>query len=291
MALMALTSQSLSSRMRNVKTRAKPRPGLSTIEVSIYGTDIRLEVLGADLATEIEHLAIPRGWVQAARKPPTDLVYQIAKQKREYSLLHAPSGAAFVVTPSKERLLATVENLITTLVATYDRQRAFIRGALFSIEGRLIMVAALRGSGTSFLLGALRERGAQIHSDKWAVFNRKGSLACPTGHLAYEIDGEWRRSPCVPIQRRGNGAAQPVALIAPTYQTEARPAMRRMSPAESVAKLSNCWIHHRRQAERFLPLWAALCDRIPGYALERGEAREAVEALLSLLLDEGNSEF
>ena len=263
-----------------------------TVGMAVASQGVKVGIR-ANRADALERIAeqLPDGW-KPARSPVVDMMYSISAHDnapnsriQHFNLLFAGAQKLARTLDFNELVDAFNRDLPISVAATSTR-RLFVRAGVVGWKGRAIIIPGDSGTGKTRLIQALVEAGASYYSDEFAVLDRNGRVH-PYA-IAVEIKrGDAAGPTRIPVTRMGWAVGKrplPVGLIL-LSQYKQRAAFRPASATSGeavLALLANCF-SPLREPDALLSLFAEVAAGATILKGSRGEAAEAVEAILSAM--------
>lgn len=255
-----------------------------TAGVALTSQGVRIGVR-ANRADAIERITrqLPAGW-NFAKSPIVDVMYSISAHDnlpgsriQRFNLLYAGIQRLARTTDFNELIDAFEDDLHLTVAATTPR-RIFFKAGVVGWKGCAILITGPESSGKSTLVKSLVEAGATYYSDEYAVMDRKGHLHPYPVRMRTRPSGADESA--LPI-RLGTRPLPVGAIVLTHYKPRAVFKPREVSPGEAVLTLlGNCYTP-MKNPEATLALLASVTESATVLKGVRGEARNAVEAILS----------
>lgn len=182
--------------------------------------------------------------------------------------------------------LGMLESQLEQFMALHAVDWVFIHSGAVAYNGRALLIPGESFSGKTTLVAALVEAGATYYSDEFAVLDPDGRLHSYGRRLSIRSeDRQLDRQ--LHARELGGVTAQEAATVGAVAVTRYRPGgrwqPRRLSPAQGLAALMGLTVPaQERPAESMQTLRRALASATIVES-ERGEARLAADALLTLL--------
>jgi len=232
---------------------------------------------------------LPEGW-KFARSPIVDMMYSISAHDNEpssrvqrFNLLYA-GAARLARTLDFDVLLNTFEDDFNLAVAASAPRRIFLKAGVVGWNGRAILAPGDTFSGKVNLVSALVEAGATYYSDGFAVLDHDGRVHPYAVGMRVNSGGQEgpRRVPVQTMGVRVGARRLPVGVILLSeYKPGAVFKPSRGTPGEAVLSfIGNC-LSPLREPDAMLSLMAGVASGATILKGVRGEADEAVDALLS----------
>lgn len=169
-------------------------------------------------------------------------------------------------------------------VAHLSREKLFVRGGVVEKDGKAIVLAGPKGSGTTTLVKAFLRAGATYHSDEYALVDRVGKMH-PFGS-SIEGNGsdpgsDGQATTATPDARRKARRATPVGCILFTrFRDGARFRPKTLTPGEAMLALLSNTTPVRFRPRPTIARLRRLVGAAPALRGVRGEADEVVARVL-----------
>lgn len=202
---------------------------------------------------------------------------------RRFHLLYAGS-VQIARTFELEEALAAFESDVRLYVAERARRRVFVHAGVVGYKGRAIVIPGRSFSGKSRMVAALLDAGATYYSDEYAVFDAKGRVHPFAAPLSFREDGGGSRRTAAAALGSVGKTPLPVGLVALSeYRPGSRWRPRRLSEGHGLLALLSHTVPARRRPGFALQTLKQVVAGTPVLKSRRGEARQAVPALLKAL--------
>ncbi len=228
---------------------------LEMVSLTIYGLTFEF-----DLPEEIASpflAEFPAAWLE--RKPTKRVVFsaRVECKKGHYRLQVGEVNWRQSTDP--RAIVMALGQLVRQSLARRDARHGYLWGGAARWQGHVCAVLGYPGKGTTTLLGALAQTGAEVLSDGILMVTGEGRI--------------------VPFP-----AASSRSLMADRFFFVARMPGRafsydKLSPGGTASLVFSRCVPN----ERFFPAFAALARNTSGYYVLRDEAEDAVERMQSLL--------
>src|ERR1700733_3548540 len=232
---------------------------------------------------------LPEGW-KPARSRIVDMMYSISSHQnlpnsrvQRFNLLFG-GAQRLARTMDFEELLAAFNHDLHVPVAATARKRMFFQAGVVGWKGQAILAPGADSSGKTRLVRALVEAGATYYSNEFAVLDPEGQVHPYAVSMEIESDDAGRPK-IVPVRTMGWPVGKkplPIGVIVLSqYKQGAVFNPARATPGEAVLTfLANCF-SPLREPDATLSLLAGVASGATVLKGVRGEAREAVDAILS----------
>jgi hypothetical protein len=252
-----------------------------------YGVSVGVRVNDAALSDDIM-ARLPYGW-QPASSCRVEQLFSLVTPKRT-----ARAGAMYRLydrdgevtrVPALIDALDQLESYMQIYVAEMAQDRVFLHAGVVGWLGQAIILPGRSYAGKTTLVRELMRVGATYYSDEYAVLDQQGLVHAFARPLAVRTDGP--RQEKHPVETMGGEAGSepiPVGLVVLSqYRPRARWRPEHLSPGEGLLELLNHTIPARRKPAAALDTLERVVEQAPVVRTMRGEARRAVQRLMSLI--------
>lgn len=188
--------------------------------------------------------------------------------------------------------LDKLESSLRLYVAETARHRLFVHAGVVGWQGRAIVIPGRSFSGKTTLVAELVMAGADYYSDEYAVLDARGRVHPFPKPLSVRESGEIEQRD-VSVEEIGGRAGVkplPVGLVLMSeYKPGARWRPRQLSAGVGALALLSNTVSARREPLKALSTLEQVVASAPVLKGIRGEAREAVRAILENIGDETKS--
>jgi len=203
-----------------------------------------------------------------------------ARRRRRHALF--ANGRLLARTGERRVALETLERHLERAVAEMSPRRLCIHAGVVGIGRRAVVIPGRSGSGKTFLVRTLVERGATLYSDEYALLDCHGRVhPYPRALRVHGGAGTRRLTP----ERLGASVGTKPLRVGQILVTEhvkgARWHPRPASPGRGLLALFRQAVHVRYRARRALPVLARVASRATVIESPRGEARAVADWLLA----------
>lgn len=264
-----------------------------TLFLRIFARGIRIECRGA---REYELLLANYGELQAREPVSPKLKYAIGRPSNGAGFVIDRWGGEAVTAADEGEFLFLFEKDLTIELEKLRRDLYFLHAAALARRGRAFLLVGASGRGKSTTTWALLHHGFDYLSDELAPVDLKTLEVQPYPHAIclkdrppapYGLpDAALRTSstvhvPIAQLPRGAIGKPMPVAAILFLEYGCGRnpPMVRRISEAESAARLFANALNPLAHPEDGLAGAAALAQRIPSFHLRSAELRSTCELI------------
>lgn len=255
-----------------------------------YGRRIGIRVNNPEVLERLPD-RLPPGW-KPAPSPVVDHLYSLLvggagphSNVRRFHLLYA-GPARLARTMDLDQVLESLESDLQVAIAGTARGRLFVHAGVVGWRGQAIVLPGRTHSGKTTLVAALVRAGATYYSDEYAVFDARGRVHPYPKSLSIRGENGARPRKAPPETLGGPPGVRPlrVGLVAVTdYQPRGQWRPRLLSPGEAMLALLANTVAARRRPKAALATLQQVASQVPVLKGTRGEAEEAVEALLGRL--------
>ena len=235
---------------------------------------------------------LPPGW-EASSDAEVEHLYSVVSFVTKQGAAGAPAEKAWILYDSwhhvvgpgpRDEILDALENAVRMKVAEFSPTRVFVHAGVVGWHGKAIVVPGKSFSGKSTLVAELTRAGAVYYSDEYAVFDDQGLVYPFLADASIRPPGDFAGRPIAPTTL-GEVGSEPIPLgtvVSTRYREDAAVELRPLSRAEGAMVLLANTVSARVAPERALPALRAAMTDASAVEGDRGEAREAVSAILAL---------
>lgn len=271
-------------RARTLCKTVESRPIVVTRSIRGWGVAATLAATSeALLARAID--ALPKGF-RVGRGPADGRAYEI-RRRSDGSIEFRRGDLLLFLGQLGTRLREAIAGEFESLASTDSSEFAFLHAGCVEVDGRAIVMPGRSHAGKSTLVAAFLKRGARYLSDDMAPIDRRlrahpfprplgirgANGGSPVRTSLKKLRARPARGP-IPIAAVWSGTYSPLAST-----TTCDRKIGGAGFAEMLAQAPGAQI----RPDVLVPILAAMARRVPVYAGKRGEADQAVDALLALI--------
>jgi hypothetical protein len=268
-----------------------------TLFLRIFACSIQIDCCGAQ---EYELLLANYGGLQSRERTFPKLKYTISRRSNRSCFSIARWGGEPVMAADEGEFLFLFEKDLTIQLELMRRDLYFLHAAALGSSGRAFLLVAPSGNGKSTITWALLHHGFRYLSDELAPLNLTKLEVQPYPHAIclkekppapYDLPDQAVRTVStvhVPIPQLPGGAIYNPMTVTAVFFLEYRsgrnpPIVRRVSRAESAARLFANALNPLAHAEDGLAGAVAIAQRVPSFQLRSGELRPTCELIAAAL--------
>ena len=208
-------------------------------------------------------------------------IYSLVAANGSY-VLHA-DGRRVAESAALDEILDHLESALHFRVAVEARTRLFVHAGVVGWNDGAIVIPGRTHAGKSSLVAALVRAGATYYADEYALLDEEG-LVYPFARALGIRDDTGRRRRVDPraIGDVGDGPLPVSRVIVTRHVAGAEWCAEPISPGETVLALLDNTLAARSRPADALRILTAVARRARGFRGERGDARAAVEQILTV---------
>lgn len=260
------------------------------ISFSTYGARIGVRSNESGILNELPDLFPPK-W-KPSGAPVVERLYSLIVGSegsrpglRRFNLLYA-DAQRLARTTKLDELLEVFESDLKIYVAERARRKLFVHAGVVGWSGRAIVIPGKSFSGKTTMVAELVRAGATYYSDEYAVFDSSGRVHPYLRPMAVRTSKDQKQEKQTVESFGGCSGDKPLPVglvLVSEYSDGARWRPRSLTHGQGALALLSNTIAARRYPEKAFTTFERIAADAVFVKSKRGEARDIVESILSLL--------